>query len=163
EREPVRLAAVKLTPVGRAQSYLLSDLPGGAMPRPGDRVVVQTENGPAVGSVVPASTEAAERRRPAADSPQRRLRLGTHDDVVARLKQEQRDKEAYRIALLKIRERGLPMKLTRVEQAFDGSRIVFFFTAEGRVDFRDLVRELAAEFRTRIEMRQIGVRDEAKA
>ena len=54
------------------------------------------------------------------------------------------------------------MKLTRVEQAFDGSRLVFYFTADGRVDFRELVRELAAEFRTRIEMRQIGVRDEAK-
>ena len=54
------------------------------------------------------------------------------------------------------------MKLTRVEQLYDGSRLVFYFTAEGRVDFRDLVRELAAEFRTRIEMRQIGVRDEAR-
>ena len=54
------------------------------------------------------------------------------------------------------------MKLTRVEQAFDGSRLVFYFTADGRVDFRELVRELASEFRTRIEMRQIGVRDEAK-
>ena len=54
------------------------------------------------------------------------------------------------------------MKLARVEQAFDGSRLMFYFTADGRVDFRELVRELAAEFRTRIEMRQIGVRDEAK-
>jgi cell fate regulator YaaT (PSP1 superfamily) len=81
---------------------------------------------------------------------------------VARLKHEHREREAYRVALLKIRERGLGMKLTRVEQVFDGSRLIFYFTAEGRVDFRELVRELAAEFRTRIEMRQIGVRDEAK-
>ena len=81
---------------------------------------------------------------------------------MARLKHQQREQDAFRIALLKIRERGLPMKLTRVEQAFDGARLVFYFTAEGRVDFRELVRELAAEFRTRIEMRQIGVRDEAK-
>src|SRR5205807_1185599 len=65
-------------------------------------------------------------------------------------------------ALLKFRERGLGMKLARVEQAFDGSKLIFYFTADGRVDFRELVRELAAEFSTRIEMRQIGVRDEAK-
>jgi cell fate regulator YaaT (PSP1 superfamily) len=67
-----------------------------------------------------------------------------------------------RVAGLKIRERGLAMKLTKVEAAFDGSRLLFYFTADTRVDFRELVRELAAEFRTRIEMRQIGVRDEAK-
>jgi cell fate regulator YaaT (PSP1 superfamily) len=90
------------------------------------------------------------------------VRLATREDVVARLKHQHREQEAHRIALLKIRERGLGMKLARVEQAFDGSKLVFFFTADGRVDFRDLVRELAAEFRTRIEMRQIGVRDEAK-
>ena len=84
------------------------------------------------------------------------------DDVVARGRRHYREQEAYRIALLKIRERALQMKLTRVEQAPDLSRLVFYFTAEGRVDFRELVKELAAEFRTRIEMRQIGVRDEAR-
>ena len=63
---------------------------------------------------------------------------------------------------MKIRERGLAMKLARVEQLFDGSRLIFYYTAEGRVDFRELVRDLAAHFRTRIEMRQIGVRDEAR-
>jgi cell fate regulator YaaT (PSP1 superfamily) len=63
---------------------------------------------------------------------------------------------------MKIRERGLAMKLARVEQLFDASRLVFFFTSEERVDFRELVRELASEFKTRIELRQIGVRDEAR-
>jgi cell fate regulator YaaT (PSP1 superfamily) len=63
---------------------------------------------------------------------------------------------------MKIRERGLAMKLTRVEQLFDGSRLIFYYTAEGRVDFRELVRDLAGHFRSRIEMRQIGVRDEAR-
>ena len=81
---------------------------------------------------------------------------------MTRLKHQQREQEAHRICLLKIRERGLAMKLTRVEQLFDGSRLIFYFTAEGRVDFRELVRDLAAHFRTRIEMRQIGVRDEAQ-
>jgi cell fate regulator YaaT (PSP1 superfamily) len=63
---------------------------------------------------------------------------------------------------MKVRERGLAMKLIRVEQAFDGSKLVFSFTAEERVDFRELVRELASEYKTRIELRQIGVRDEAR-
>jgi len=81
---------------------------------------------------------------------------------VLRLKHQQREQEAHRIAQLKIRERGLAMKLTRVEHAFDGSRLVFYYTAEARVDFRELVRDLAGYFHMRIEMRQIGVRDEAK-
>src|SRR4029450_5463030 len=70
--------------------------------------------------------------------------------------------EARRTALVLIRQLKLPMKLSRVEQVFDGGRLIFYFTAEGRIDFRELVRLLAAEFRTRIEMRQIGVRDEAR-
>ena len=84
------------------------------------------------------------------------------EDVLARSRRHHREQEAYRIALLKIRERALQMKLTRVEQTPDLSRLIFYFTAEGRVDFRELVKELASEFRTRIEMRQIGVRDEAR-
>ena len=103
-----------------------------------------------------------ERRRPPPTRRQRVVRLATREDIVARLRQQQREREAMRVAMLKIRERGLGMKLTRVEHVFDGSRLIFYFTAEARVDFRELVRELAAEFRTRIEMRQIGVRDEAK-
>jgi cell fate regulator YaaT (PSP1 superfamily) len=113
--------------------------------------------------VVRSPAAIVERQRPADGSPLRVVRIATHDDVVTRLKQQQRERDGYRVAMLKIRERGLPMKLTRVEQAFDGSKLIFYFTAEGRVDFRELVRELAGEFHTRIEMRQMGVRDEAKA
>jgi len=156
----IPLIAVKLTTVGRAQTYLAGD--GHAGVKRGDRVVVQTDCGPALGTVVHAIPQLDAKRRPPDDSPQRVVRLATRDDVIARLKHQQREQEAYRIALLKIRERGLGMKLARVEQAFDGSKLIFYFTADGRVDFRELVRELAAEFRTRIEMRQIGVRDEAK-
>jgi cell fate regulator YaaT (PSP1 superfamily) len=156
----VPLVAVKLTPVGRVHTYLRDQ--GQVDPRPGDQVVVQTDNGAAVGTVVRAIPQLDAKRRPAADSPQRVVRVATREDIVARLQHQHREKEAYRIALLKIRERGLGMKLARVEQAFDGSKLMFYFTADGRVDFRELVRELAAEFRTRIEMRQIGVRDEAK-
>jgi cell fate regulator YaaT (PSP1 superfamily) len=157
-----RTITVKLTPVGRAQTFVLDSHADEPLPRSGQRVVVHAEGGTALGTVVPTIPALLERRRPAADTAQRVVRLATHDDIVARLRHQQREKDAYRIAMLKIRERGLAMKLTRVEQSFDGSRLLFYFTAESRVDFRELVRELAAEFRTRIEMRQIGVRDEAK-
>jgi cell fate regulator YaaT (PSP1 superfamily) len=128
----------------------------------GKQVVVHTEGGDAVGTVVRAVPQVAERKRLGFESPQKVVRLATPEDIVTRLKHQQREKDALRIAMLKVRERGLPMKLTRVEQAFDQSRIVFYFTAEGRVDFRELVRELASELHARIEMRQMGVRDEAK-
>jgi cell fate regulator YaaT (PSP1 superfamily) len=156
------LVAVKLTPVGRSQTFVAGDLPGHAIPRAGDRVVVQTDSGPAVGTVVRRIPQMDDKRRPPDDSPQRVVRVATRDDVLTRLKQQHREREAFRVAMLKIRERGLGMKLTRVEQAFDGTKLIFYFTADGRVDFRELVRELASDFRTRIEMRQIGVRDEAK-
>ncbi len=154
------LVSVKLSDIGRAQTFA-SDGPE-APPRPGDRVVVETENGAALGTVVRAPSAVLERRRPGPDSPLKLVRLATRADILSRMKHQQREKDALRIATFKVRERGLPMKLARAEQAFDGSRLTFYFTADGRVDFRELVRELAGEFRTRIEMRQIGVRDEAK-
>jgi len=156
------LVAVKLTRVGRAHGYLPRDAGAAPPPCAGERVVVNTENGPALGTVVPTIPALDNKRRPASDSPQRVVRIATREDVLARLRHEHREQEAFRIGVMKIRERGLAMKLTRVEQAFDGSKLVFYFTADARVDFRELVRELAGEFRTRIEMRQIGVRDEAK-
>ena len=157
-----RLVSVKFSPVGRAQTFIADDLPSSVRPRAGESVVVHGDSGPAVGTVVHGASQVTGRRQPAADSPQRVVRMATHEDVVSRAKQQHREREAQRIAMLKVNERGLGMKLTRVEQALDGSKIVFYFTADGRVDFRELVRELAAEFKTRIEMRQIGVRDEAK-
>ncbi len=160
--ETTRYVSVKFAPMGRAQTFLLGDPGPAPLPASGDRVVVQTENGPAVGAVVPSIPGVAERHKIPADSPHRVLRNATADDVIVRLKRQQKEQEAYRLALLKIRERGLEMKLTRVELLFDGSRMIFYFTAEGRVDFRELVRELASEYHTRIEMRQIGARDEAK-
>jgi cell fate regulator YaaT (PSP1 superfamily) len=162
--------SVKFTPAGRTYTFLLPEFaldkpdtqPGPSPPAHGDQVVVQTPEGPAVGTVTRAIPALGDRRRPAADSPARVLRRATRDDVVSRLKHQQREQEAHRVCLMKIKERGLAMKLTRVEQLFDGSRLIFYYTAEGRVDFRELVRDLAAHFRTRIEMRQMGVRDEAR-
>ena len=163
--------SAKFTPAGRTYSFLLPEFdldgtgsqPSSAAPAHGEQVIVETSDGTAMATVTRGIPAVAVRRTPPEDSPARLVRRATRDDVVARLKHEQREKEAHRICLLKIRERGLEMKLTRVEQLFDGSRLTFYFTAEGRVDFRELVRELAAEFHTRIEMRQIGVRDEARA
>jgi cell fate regulator YaaT (PSP1 superfamily) len=169
--------SVKFTPVGRTRTFLLPDLAFDADPdpaddtsppitttrfAPGDAVVVTTSEGPAVGTVTRAVAELAARKAPPGDSAERVVRKATREDVVARLKHQQREQDAHRICLMKIRERGLAMKLARVEQMFDGSRLIFYYTAEGRVDFRELVRDLAAHFRTRIEMRQIGVRDEAR-
>ena len=90
------------------------------------------------------------------------VRVATENDRRTMEYNRQREKDAFGICQKKIAERGLDMKLVRVESCFDGSKIVFFFTSEGRVDFRELVRDLAGVFRARIELRQIGVRDEAK-
>ena len=175
--------SVKFTPAGRTATFLLPDLAldadvAVAMPNaeapaatpaadrlpyvPGDQVVVQTTEGHAVGTVTRAVRAIAEKKCPPADGPARVVRRATREDVVTRLKHQQREQEAHRICLLKIKERNIAMKLARVEQLFDGSRLIFYYTAEGRIDFRELVRDLAAHFRTSIEMRQIGVRDEAR-
>ena len=161
--EPARrhFVSVKFTPVGRTASFLLPDIVVDDF-GPGDQIVVEAQEGPALGTVTRVAPQMAERRVPAPDSPHVVLRRATRDDVVQKLKQQQREVEAQRVAHLKIRERGLSMKLTKVEHMFDGSRLIFYYTAEARVDFRELVRDLAAHFRMRIEMRQIGVRDEAK-
>jgi cell fate regulator YaaT (PSP1 superfamily) len=126
----------------------------------GDSVVVQGDGGSVMGHVVrvPALVEA----RPEATEHHRVIRRATHQDTYLRQRHAQRERDALRLAVMKVRERGLAMKLVRVEQVFDGSRLVFYFTADERVDFRELVRELATEYKTRIELRQIGVRDEAK-
>ena len=160
--QPLRFVSVTLSPAGRVQRYAINDA-AGSQPRPGAQVIVATEHGPAVGTVASTIPQVAARRAGAVDPSHRLVRLASHADLAARRRDQRREEEAYRLARLKIRAHGLAMKLTRVEQAFDGSRLLFYFTADTRVDFRELVRELAAEFRTRIEMRQIGVRDEAKA
>jgi len=161
--EPARrpFVSVKFAPAGRTTSFLLPDIVVDEL-GPGDQVVVDSQEGQAVGTVTRVPPQLAERRVPAADSHHVVVRRATRDDVVQKLKQQQREIEAQRVAQLKIRERGLSMKLTRVEHLFDGSRLIFYYTADARVDFRELVRDLAAHFRMRIEMRQIGVRDEAK-
>jgi len=154
--------SVKFSPVGRVQQFLLPDGWLDPAPPPGSPVVVQTHDGPALATVTPPVPAEVLERRPAPEAQQQVVRKATAEDVILKLKQQQRERHAFGIGTNKIRERGLPMKLSRVEQAFDGGRLIFYFTADSRIDFRELVRDLAAEFRTRIEMRQIGVRDEAR-
>jgi cell fate regulator YaaT (PSP1 superfamily) len=152
---------VKLCCAGRPCPCVVPQSALGKPLRAGTPLVVEIEGGLSFGRVsgFPARSDPTP---PRTENGARMLRVATDEDVAIRRRQQAREREAFRIALLKVRERGLAMKLTRVEQLYDGSRLVFYFTADGRVDFRELVRELAAEFRSRIEMRQIGVRDEAR-
>jgi len=154
--------SAKFSPVGRVQQFLLPDGWLDPAPPAGATVVVQTHDGPAMATVTSTVPAVVQERRPEPEAQQQVVRKATQEDVVLRLKQQARERHAFGVGTMKIRERGLPMKLSRVEQAFDGARLIFYFTADSRIDFRELVRDLAAEFRTRIEMRQIGVRDEAR-
>lgn len=90
------------------------------------------------------------------------LRIATEEDINKHFKNKDKEKDAFEICLKKIQEHGLTMKLIDVEYTFDNNKVIFYFTADGRVDFRELVKDLATIFKTRIELRQIGVRDEAK-
>lgn len=90
------------------------------------------------------------------------LRIATDEDINKHFKNKDKEKDAFDICLKKIQEHGLTMKLIDVEYTFDNNKVIFYFTADGRVDFRELVKDLATIFKTRIELRQIGVRDEAK-
>ena len=156
---PGAFVAVKAIPGGWIRTVLAC--PAEPPLADGDLVIVQTDSGPALASVL-ARPSAILNHHPQPDQAPRVLRRASGQDRALRARHEQREREAVRLCVMKIRERGLAMKLARVEQMFDGSRLVFFFTSEERVDFRELVRELASEFKTRIELRQIGVRDEAR-
>lgn len=126
----------------------------------GDGVVVKTARGVEFGTVVigPRDVPDSEVVQPLKDV-QRKV---TQEDIDKLAENSEKEKEAYAICEEKIRLRELPMKLISVEYTLDVNKIIFYFTAEGRIDFRELVKDLAAVFHTRIELRQIGVRDEAK-
>jgi cell fate regulator YaaT (PSP1 superfamily) len=141
--------SVRFSPAGRVQRFLLAE--GVEPPPTGADVVVRTETGAALGRVDTTIPHTADRRPvPDGTSPLRVVRRASQADIVARLKHEQREREARLYAMDRIRAHDLPMKLSRVEQPFDGSRLTFYFTAETRIDFRELVRDLAARFRTRV-------------
>ena len=129
-------------------------------PRPGDSVVVETARGVEFGEVVTGAREVADEQIVA---PLKKVvRIATEEDIRRAEHNEQREAEAFRICQEKVAKHKLEMKLVSVEYTFDNSKIIFYFTANGRVDFRELVKDLASVFKMRIELRQIGVRDEAK-
>ena len=126
----------------------------------GDKVIVETVRGVECGEVVLADREMEESKL---NSPLKTvIRLATKKDFETIEKNKKKEKEAFAICEEKIRKHGLKMDLVDVECTFDNNKLLFYFTAENRVDFRELVKDLASVFRTRIELRQIGVRDEAK-
>ena len=126
----------------------------------GDHAIVETARGVEYGEVVVGPREVSDSEVVSPLKPV--LRKATDEDAQKVEENIVREKEAFNICLRKITNHDLPMRLIDVEFTFDVNKIIFYFTAEGRIDFRELVKDLAAVFRTRIELRQIGVRDEAK-
>lgn len=123
-------------------------------------VIVETARGIEFGLVVVPNREVDESEIVA---PLKKvIRIATDEDVAHAAENEKKEKEAFNICLQKINDHKLDMKLIDVEYTFDNNKVLFYFTADGRVDFRELVKDLAAVFKTRIELRQIGVRDESK-
>ena len=134
--------------------------PDGIQVKSGQPVIVETSRGTECGEVAMCNRTISEEQIP---SPLKKmLRVATEADLKIVEENERFEKDAYKICEEKIKKHKLEMKLVAVEYTFDHSKLLFYFSADGRVDFRDLVKDLASVFRVRIELRQIGVRDEAK-
>ena len=134
--------------------------PGDEQIERGEHVIVETAKGVEYGTVVVPNREMAEEKIVA---PLKKIiRVATPKDEDIALKNREKEKDAYKICLEKIAKHRLEMKLIAAEYTFDNNKLLFYFTADGRIDFRELVKDLASVFRTRIELRQIGVRDETK-
>ena len=134
--------------------------PGDEQIERGEHVIVETAKGVEYGTVVVPNREMAEEKIVA---PLKKIiRVATPKDEDIELKNREKEKDAYKICLEKIAKHRLEMKLIAAEYTFDNNKLLFYFTADGRIDFRELVKDLASVFRTRIELRQICVRDETK-
>jgi cell fate regulator YaaT (PSP1 superfamily) len=156
EKESLKIVGVRFQQTGTVYDFDC----GHFVLKGGDKVIVKTEQGLGLGTVVrgPFKVDPTEGGREF----KKIFRLAHAEDLGQDDKIREREKEAFSFCLEHIRERNLQMKLVRVECFFDGSKVIFYFTADGRVDFRELVKDLVHRFHTRIEMRQIGVRNEAK-
>ncbi|MCI8666197.1 MAG: stage 0 sporulation family protein [Dorea sp.] len=151
-----RVIGVRFRPAGKIYFFA----PGKYEINTGDKVIVETARGVEFGSVVtgPKEVEDDKITQPLKSV----IRIATQEDIRKEEKNREKEKEAFGICLEKIRKHGLEMKLIDAEYTFDNNKVLFYFTADGRIDFRELVKDLASVFRTRIELRQIGVRDETK-
>ncbi|MDE6124963.1 MAG: stage 0 sporulation family protein [Eubacterium sp.] len=134
--------------------------PNGLEIKAGSHVIVETARGVECGIVAEANKSVEDDEVVAPLKPVKRI--ATQEDMNVLESNKKKEKEAYNICVKKIEDHKLDMNLTEVEYTFDGSKIIFYFTADGRVDFRELVKDLASAFHSRIELRQIGVRDESK-
>ena len=152
----IKVIGVRFRTAGKI--YFFS--PGGLELKAGDKVIVETARGVEFGSVVTGIKEVPDDQISQPLKPV--IRIATQDDVRREAKNREKEKDAFKICQEKIRKHGLEMKLIDVEYTFDNNKVLFYFTADGRIDFRELVKDLASVFRTRIELRQIGVRDETK-
>lgn len=128
--------------------------------RTGDHVIVETARGIEYGYVVLGCREVEDEKVVQPLKPVIRMATKTDDEVEK--KNHEKEKDAFKICKEKIRKHGLQMKLIDAEYTFDNNKVLFYFTADGRIDFRELVKDLASVFKTRIELRQVGVRDETK-
>ena len=154
--DAVEVIAVRFKPTGKA--YFFD--PAGQKLAVGDMAILETARGPEFGEVVTANRTVDAKN---VVQPLRSLiRIATKEDIEHHESNKRKEAEAFTICLQKIANHGLDMKLIEAQYAFDNSKLLFYFTSAGRVDFRELVRDLASVFRTRIELRQIGIRDEAK-
>ncbi len=152
----VKVIGVRFRQAGKI--YYFS--PGKLKVRTGDHVIVETARGMEYGYVVLGNKEVEDSK--VVQPLKSVLRLATEQDDEQAAANAQKEKEAFQICREKIKKHALEMKLIDVEYTFDNSKVLFYFTADGRIDFRELVKDLASVFRTRIELRQIGVRDETK-
>lgn len=134
--------------------------PGDKDIKNGDHVIVETARGIEYGNVVLGTREVEEGKVIQPLKPV--IRMATSEDEAIEKRNKEKEREAFKICLEKIKKRELEMKLIDAEYTFDNNKVLFYFTADGRIDFRELVKDLASVFKTRIELRQIGVRDETK-
>lgn len=126
----------------------------------GDNIIVETARGIEYGNVVLGTREVEEEK--IIQPLKQVIRLATEEDDATEKRNKEKEKEAFQICIEKIKKHSLEMKLIDSEYTFDNNKVLFYFTADGRIDFRELVKDLASVFKTRIELRQIGVRDETK-
>lgn len=152
----VRVIGVRFRTAGKIYYFN----PGNFGIKQGDHVIVETARGIEYGTVISAPKEVEEEK--VVQPLKAVLRIANKKDDEQEATNRQKEKEAFKICLEKIRKHGLQMKLIDAEYTFDNNKVLFYFTADGRIDFRELVKDLASVFKTRIELRQIGVRDETK-
>ena len=152
----IKVIGVRFRQAGKIYNFSPADF----QVKVGDHVIVETARGIEYGSVVQGIREVADDKviMPLKSV----IRIATEEDDKKAIENNEKEKKAFKICKEKIAKHGLEMKLIETEYTFDNNKVLFYFTADGRIDFRELVKDLASVFKTRIELRQVGVRDETK-